>query len=103
MSLEQEIKELRLAVLALTEVIIKDVQGENLTPVAPIVKEEAPEIEEVASTKTTDDLTQLMIKCAKAGKKDESRTIMREAGYKKMSEIPTSEIDDLFAKVEALL
>jgi len=110
--LETKIEELTKAIEKLTEVIMMDVRGE-LTPEQPhpvevkkkTTVEEAPQVtpESESVQHTHEDLTQLMIEAARAGKKDESRAVMKDNGYKKMSEIPLSDIARLYEMVKGLL
>lgn len=100
MSLENEIKELKEAVIALTEVIVKDVQQDINEVAAKMVEQQT----------TTVTVTHEMVKDAclelsrsVEGGKDKAKEILKGYDARKASDVPQDKLQECLDKLKGAL
>ena len=100
MSLENEIKELKEAVIALTKVIVKDVQQDINEVAAEMVEQQTP-----TATVTHDMVKDACLELSRSveGGKDKAKEILKGYEARKASDVPQDKLQECLDKLKGAL
>ena len=100
MSLENEIKELKEAVIALTKVIVKDVQQDINEVAAKMVEQQTPTI-----TVTHEMVKDACLELSRSveGGKDKAKEILKGYDARKASDVPQDKLQECLDKLKGAL
>ena len=100
MSLENEIKELKEAVIALTKVIVKDVQQDINEVAAKMVEQQTPTV-----TVTHEMVKDACLELSRSveGGKDKAKEILKGYDARKASDVPQDKLQECLDKLKGAL
>lgn len=102
MSLENEIKELKEAVIALTEVIVKDVQQDINEVAAKMVEQQTPTVTATVTHEMVKDACLELSRSVEGGK-DKAKEILKGYDARKASDVPQDKLQECLDKLKGAL
>jgi len=102
MSLENEIKELKEAVIALTKVIVKDVQQDINEVAAEMVEQQTPAVTATVTHEMVKDACLELSRSVEGGK-DKAKEILKGYDARKASDVPQDKLQECLDKLKGAL
>jgi len=102
MSLENEIKELKEAVIALTKVIVKDVQQDINEVAAEMVEQQTPAVTTTVTHEMVKDACLELSRSVEGGK-DKAKEILKGYDARKASDVPQDKLQECLDKLKGAL